>query len=164
MRAREFQEARELLPDGEPDTAFQHSSGKPKHAPHDPASARQTGETGVTVKSASLIVIDPSGRRSTVAIDRLPFRIGRQADNQLVMRDNRTSRVHATIFTEHGEYWIEDLNSRHGTFVNGEKIGRHRLRESDRIEFGSSDLVPAHLFAAGRPGSRVWIFEQASGS
>jgi Fur family ferric uptake transcriptional regulator len=33
LRAREFQEARELLPDGEPDTAFHHSSGKPKHAP-----------------------------------------------------------------------------------------------------------------------------------
>jgi phosphoserine phosphatase RsbU/P len=93
--------------------------------PHDPA------------KSASLIVVDPSGRRSTVTINVNPFRIGRQAGNQVVMRDNRASRVHAEIVVENGEHWIEDLNSRHGTFVNGSKIKRHKLKEEDRIDFGA---------------------------
>src|SRR5256885_7460221 len=88
---------------------------------------------------ASLIVVDPSGRRSTVPIETLPFRIGRQADNELVMRDNRASRVHARIVVEHEDYWIEDQNSRHGTFVNGARIQRHKLKDADRIEFGSAE-------------------------
>jgi phosphoserine phosphatase RsbU/P len=87
-------------------------------------------------KPASLIVVDPSGHRSTVTIHAHPFRIGRQAGNQVVMRDNRASRVHAEIVVEQGEYWIEDLKSRHGTFVNGAKIQRHKLKEEDRIDFG----------------------------
>src|ERR1700736_1917257 len=88
------------------------------------------------VKPASLIVVDPSGHRSTVTIQAHPFRIGRQAGNQVVMRDNRASRVHLEMVVEQGEYWIEDLKSRHGTFVNGAKIQRHKLKEEDRIDFG----------------------------
>ena len=66
----------------------------------------------------------------------LPFLIGRHADNNLVLRDNRASRNHARIFAENGNYVIEDLNSRHGTWVNGERVARHVLRNSDRIDFG----------------------------
>src|SRR5947207_15473289 len=90
---------------------------------------------------ASLVVTDPSGHRSTVAIRVLPFRIGRQADNQPVMRDNRASRVHASIAVDQGGYWIEDLNSRHGTFVNGAKTNSRKLQDSDPNEFGSKDSI-----------------------
>jgi serine phosphatase RsbU (regulator of sigma subunit) len=69
----------------------------------------------------------------------LPFRIGRQADNQLIMRDSRASRNHARIVMEEGEFWVEDLKSRHGTFVNAARISRHKLKNSDRIDFGSPD-------------------------
>jgi len=89
--------------------------------------------------SPSLVVVDPSGHRSTVVINSFPFRIGRQADNQLVLRDTRASRVHTRIILENGSYWLEDLNSRHGTFVNGERIERRKLESSDRIEFGTTD-------------------------
>src|SRR5437016_3261642 len=99
---------------------------------------------------ASLLVMDPSGHRSTVPIRVLPFRLGRQADNQLVMRDNRASRVHARIVLEHGDYWIEDLNSRHGTFVNGSRIQRHRLQDADRIDFGSPDSYQLTFMPGGQ--------------
>src|SRR5260370_41656095 len=104
---------------------------------------------------ASLVVIDPSGHGSTVAIRVLPFRIGRQADNQLVMRDNRASRVHASIAVDQGEYWIEDLNSRHGTFVNGAKIHRHKLQDSDRIDFGSTDSYQLTFLPPGGQVTRL---------
>jgi serine phosphatase RsbU (regulator of sigma subunit) len=35
-----------------------------------------------------------------------------------------------------GNYYIEDLNSRHGTWINGERVAKHALRNSDRIDFG----------------------------
>ena len=85
---------------------------------------------------AALLILNPSGQRSRVALDSLPFLIGRHVDNSLVLRDNRVSREHARIYAESGYYVIEDLSSRHGTWVNGERIARHVLHNSDRIDFG----------------------------
>ena len=85
---------------------------------------------------AALLVLSPSGQRTRVEVDPLPYQIGRHADNHLVLRDNRTSRNHARIVQEGGLYVLEDLNSRHGTWVNGERVARHILRNSDLIEFG----------------------------
>lgn len=88
---------------------------------------------------ASLVVVDPNGHRTRVHIDPLPFRIGRHPDNHLIIRDTRASRIHARILAESGEYWIEDCDSRHGTYLNGQKISRERLRNSDKIELGVQD-------------------------
>jgi serine phosphatase RsbU (regulator of sigma subunit)/pSer/pThr/pTyr-binding forkhead associated (FHA) protein len=85
---------------------------------------------------AALLVLNPSGQRARVALDSVPFLFGRHTDNNLVLRDNRVSRNHARIFMENGLYVLEDLNSRHGTWVNGERVARHVLRNSDRIDFG----------------------------
>ena len=96
-------------------------------------------QPGESHRVPALAVINPSGNRSRMPLDRLPFLIGRQGDNHLVLRDNRASRNHARIFSENGEYFIEDLNSRHGVHVNGERVKRHRLADSDRIDFGFQD-------------------------
>jgi len=86
-----------------------------------------------------LVVVSPSGHRARVPIQPVPFLIGRQADNHLVLRDNRASRNHARIVAENSDYVIEDLNSRHGVFVNGHRVTRQTLANSDRIEFGFGD-------------------------
>ncbi len=88
---------------------------------------------------ASLVVIDPSGHRARATLDPLPFQIGRQADNHLVIRDSRVSRVHARISADGGRFVVEDCGSTHGTFVNGNRIERHTLETGDRIEFGTTD-------------------------
>ena len=62
---------------------------------------------------ASLVVIDPSGHRTRVTIDAIPFQIGRQADKNLVIRDSRVSRVHARIVAEGDRYLVEDCGSTH---------------------------------------------------
>jgi serine phosphatase RsbU (regulator of sigma subunit) len=85
------------------------------------------------------VVIDPNGHRSRVALDPLPFHIGRQPESNLIVRDSRVSRAHALILVENGEYVLEDLASRHGTFVNGKRIARQVLANSDKIEFGAQD-------------------------
>lgn len=88
---------------------------------------------------AALLVLEPSGGRSRVALDPLPFSIGRQAGSHLVLRDARISRSHARILAEGGEYFIEDTESRNGVFVNGDRVRRRKLTFSDRIEFGVPD-------------------------
>ncbi|HBY61430.1 MAG TPA: FHA domain-containing protein, partial [Solibacterales bacterium] len=64
-------------------------------------------------KAAALVVVNPAGNRSRVVLEPLPFLIGRQADNSLVLRDNRVSRTHARIVGEDGGYVVEDLGSTH---------------------------------------------------
>jgi phosphoserine phosphatase RsbU/P len=92
-----------------------------------------------TGRVPALAVINPSGNRSRIPLEPLPFTIGRQGDNNLVLRDNRASRAHARIVTENGEYFVEDLDSRHGVFVNGQRVKRHKLADADRIDFGFQD-------------------------
>ncbi|HEY7387453.1 MAG TPA: SpoIIE family protein phosphatase [Bryobacteraceae bacterium] len=99
------------------------------------ASAATTSGPG----AASLVVIAPGGQRSRVPITPLPFTIGRQAENHLVLRDSRASRSHARIVLDNGSYVVEDVSSRHGTFVNGKRVIRQALKNSDRIEFGVED-------------------------
>lgn len=89
---------------------------------------------------ASLVVVDPNGRRARVPLHPFPFRIGRSPDNHLVLRDSRISRNHAQIVSRDGRCVLEDLGSRHGVWLNGERVERPTaLRASDRIEFGVPD-------------------------
>ncbi|HMD48629.1 MAG TPA: SpoIIE family protein phosphatase [Bryobacteraceae bacterium] len=92
-----------------------------------------------SLRTPALAVTNPSGNRNRMALDVFPFLIGRQGDNQLVLRDNRISRTHARIVAEGGEYFVEDMDSRHGVYVNGQRTKRGKLREGDRIDFGFQD-------------------------
>ena len=98
-----------------------------------------SSKTTEAPKAPALAVVNPSGSRSRLAIAPLPFLIGRQGDNHLVLRDNRASRSHARIVVEDGEYFIEDLKSRHGVYVNGHRVSRQKLVNSDHIDFGFQD-------------------------
>ena len=87
-----------------------------------------------------LLVEHPAGGRSRHAIDRVPFEIGRQPENQLVVRDNRISRRHARISLADGQYTLEDLESRSGVFLNGQKLtGVSPLVPGDQFDFGVED-------------------------
>jgi serine phosphatase RsbU (regulator of sigma subunit) len=90
-------------------------------------------------RQPALVVISPSGARSRVPLHPVPFNIGRQSDNDLILRDNRASRSHARVVLEGGDYLIVDLRSSHGVFVNGKRIERQKLYTGDRIEFGFPD-------------------------
>lgn len=91
-------------------------------------------------RSAVLTVTNPSGQRSRAVLNQSPFLFGRQADNHLVLRDNRISRIHARIVQQDGEYILEDLESRHGTYLNGVRMtGAQRLAPGDVVTFGFAD-------------------------
>ena len=64
--------------------------------------------------------------------------IGRSSDLDMVLVEDMVSRKHAKIASDDGEITIQDLGSTNGTFVNGEKIKKVRLKEGDRILIGTS--------------------------
>ena len=66
--------------------------------------------------------------------------IGRGKDNELVIEEPRSSRRHCRLFeTPHG-YFIEDLESRNGTILNGSKVEKSVLSEGDTFEIGGTRL------------------------
>lgn len=64
--------------------------------------------------------------------------IGRSSELEMVLIEDMVSRHHAKITTTDDEITIEDLGSTNGTFVNGEKITKCKLKEGDRILIGTS--------------------------
>lgn len=63
--------------------------------------------------------------------------IGRSPDNIFTLDDDQVSRHHARITVESGTTVIEDMESRNGTFVNGQAIsGRRAFVEGDRVRIG----------------------------
>ena len=97
------------------------------------------GASSALPRPAILVVVNPSGTRTRVPLIPVPFTIGRQSDNHLILRDNRASRNHARIVQDAGDYFVEDLKSSHGVFVNGVKVTRQKLYAADCIEFGFPD-------------------------
>ena len=90
-------------------------------------------------RAPRLVVIEPNGVRREVAINSTPYRIGRQAGNELTLRDSRISRQQAQILSVNGTMVLEDMGSRHGTYVNGQKTLRHELQPKDQVDFGMAD-------------------------
>ncbi len=77
--------------------------------------------------------------QQTLSLNHTPYTVGRKVDRDLVIADPRVSREHASIVSENGEFFVIDQGSKHGTFVNGERVDRHKLQRSDRLEFGARD-------------------------
>jgi serine phosphatase RsbU (regulator of sigma subunit)/pSer/pThr/pTyr-binding forkhead associated (FHA) protein len=89
------------------------------------------------------LVLVQGGEQRTLSLDHAPFTVGRKVDKDLVIADPRVSRDHAIIVSENGAFTVIDQGSKHGTYVNGERIDRKNLERNDRLEFGVRDVVYA---------------------
>ncbi len=67
--------------------------------------------------------------------------IGRGRDNHVVIDDPFASSNHAVIVWRENTWWVEDLNSHNGTYLNDERIdGPRPLVSGDRISIGETTL------------------------
>lgn len=65
--------------------------------------------------------------------------IGRDPANDLVVEDDEISGQHARILFRDNDFWVEDLDSRNGTHVNGTRIeSATLLRNEDLLRLGST--------------------------
>lgn len=62
--------------------------------------------------------------------------VGREAPADLVIPDGQLSRRHCALAKGEEGVVLEDLSSRNGTFVNGERVKRRELLDGDVIEVG----------------------------
>lgn len=112
------------------------------------ASPAQNTIVGTTQEFPVLLRVD-GDKQQAIPLVTFPFTIGRRAEKNLVITDPMASRDHAEIVQMSGEYYLLDLGSKHGTYINGAPVKRHKLLNNDRIQFGSSNDRNFVLFQFG---------------
>lgn len=86
---------------------------------------------------AALIILEGPQPGLRYALNAERVRIGRGPDSEISLASSRVSRNHAQIHRVGDEYFVEDLGSRNGTFINGLPIrGRIPLGPGDRLGVG----------------------------
>jgi len=68
------------------------------------------------------------------------FLIGRGSKCDYVLKHRGVSREHAVITRERGGWFIEDLNSANGVWLNGEQVGKHKISGGDEIQISNHNL------------------------
>lgn len=93
-------------------------------------------------RNPHLILRTESGERYLPLVGTSCWTIGRSDDNHFVLPDRWISRNHAMMQrTEGGEFYLIDLGSRNGTFVNGRRVTIPvTLQNGDRITFGETEI------------------------
>ena len=85
---------------------------------------KQQGDKLAVQKKPAIILhikID-QGQESTRRFSQPEIMIGRDPNCDLSMMDEALSAHHARLAHHHGQWWLEDLNSTNGTFLNREKL------------------------------------------
>ncbi len=85
---------------------------------------------------SNLILRNIKGKEDSYPIDKIPFKIGRDPHNDMVLGSKIVSREHAQILRVKEGLTIVDLDSDNGTCVNGTRIKEAILRDGDEILIG----------------------------
>jgi len=100
--------------------------------------ARRRGKpTGPAV----LELLDSGEVSPLFAVENDSIRLGRVADNDIVLPDPNVSRVHARVWRRGDAYYVTDMSSTNGTWVNEERVSEAQLEEDDVIRLGSTRLI-----------------------
>ncbi len=86
-----------------------------------------------------LVIRDERGVEQRVIMQRPEMRIGRGLENDVVLEGLSVSRSHARLIQD-GGLVVEDLGSRNGVFVNGERVQRRPVAPGDVIRLGAAEV------------------------
>jgi uncharacterized caspase-like protein/pSer/pThr/pTyr-binding forkhead associated (FHA) protein len=116
------------------------------HPPAQPAAPSSeiydTARNYAAVKTARLIVQQGANPGAIYPLRAETSTIGRSDGLEVTIRDTLISRRQARITLRDGDYFIEDLLSANGTFVNSQKIaGLRALKDGDQIAAGDTILI-----------------------
>jgi DNA-binding response OmpR family regulator len=89
----------------------------------------------VFAEMAMLLMVEGPSPGKRTFVDQPELIIGRDEQCDVVIPERQVSRQHARIRQERGKYVLEDLDSKNGTFVNGQEIeGPHSLQDGDELQ------------------------------
>ena len=81
---------------------------------------------------AKLILTDPKGKSHEFPLLEADYVIGKRPECNLMLTLSGISRKHCAIRQKNGSFFLRDLGSRNGTFLNEEKIGSEDVKLSDK--------------------------------
>ena len=90
--------------------------------------------------SALLLLQSPSGPQPIQVVS-TTVSLGRGLSNDVILEDTRVSRHHAQLRYKNRRFWITDLGSTNGTFVNNERVSETVLRDGDVLSLGGLELT-----------------------
>jgi len=88
-------------------------------------------------------VVSGNSKGRTVAFEpaNLPLTIGRDPENVIVLDHTAISRFHCRITSEKDQYFVQDLDSTNGTYLNGRRVARERLSPGDELIIANIGIV-----------------------
>ena len=112
----------------------------------------RVGETGeflpvdldevVQSRGAALVIRAGGGRvGESFTLDTERKTIGRRPDSDIFLDDVTVSRDHALLVRRGDEFYLDDLGSLNGTYVNRSRIDTRRLEDGDELEVGKYKLA-----------------------
>jgi pSer/pThr/pTyr-binding forkhead associated (FHA) protein len=101
---------------------------------------RETKAPPATPGPTSLVVYADGAKPRTVRLA-ASMVMGRSPDCELLVDDTYASQQHARIFGKNGSWYVEDLGSTNGTYVNDQKLAAPAMvQPGDRIRVGTTVL------------------------
>jgi pSer/pThr/pTyr-binding forkhead associated (FHA) protein len=89
----------------------------------------------------TLVVTDAEGTSRTYPLAQEPLAIGRADGCQVVLGDTYASQMHARVFPKDGNWFVEDLGSTNGTYLNRAKVtAPAEVGAGDEIRIGKTTL------------------------
>ncbi|MCC7386762.1 MAG: GGDEF domain-containing protein [Deltaproteobacteria bacterium] len=96
-------------------------------------------DKAISGESCLVMIYGPNlGRRYPIESDEL--KIGRGADNDMVIDLDNVSRVHARVVKRDDGIYVEDMGSTNGSYVNDLEVKHDRLRNGDLVKIGGAIL------------------------
>jgi len=126
-------------PKAVPAAAPAPSRGTAGPAPAARPAAAQPSKRAKEAKPGELTIVEPSSQRGRGFPLGDELTIGRAAGCSVTLDDTYVSQIHARLFSRDGQYFVEDLGSTNGTYLNRARVsGPMVIRPGDRLQVGST--------------------------
>lgn len=98
--------------------------------------------TGAIEPGSAMLVIQQGWTTGTqFELENQVTKCGRDAGSDVFLDDVTVSRKHAEIVRDGSTLWLVDSGSVNGTYLNGQRISRSRLKSGDKVQIGKFRLV-----------------------
>lgn len=115
----------------------------PKTPPPAPLPKPQKFDPKKTIISgggaAPIFMVATGGFRQDFALNKPVLTIGRAPNNDIIIPEQTVSSNHAKITIESGSFFLTDIGSTNGTFVNGSRVNKTLLKSGDFIKLGAAN-------------------------
>ncbi len=109
--------------------------------PEQPSQTQVFQQVGPGAQGRARLLMALANGTHVIPLESTLLTVGRGLDNDIILEDTRVSRHHAQLRYRGRRFWVADVGSTNGTFVNGEQVEERSLRDGDVISLGGLELT-----------------------